>query len=166
MAIWRLVTHHERPEEALQAYKRGLPGKGQFVALGWGATGDLLALRPANSCVIQRTILNANDRYPSYATLQSAISGGRCLWAFYNEMQLGDLVILSIGKGPLQDVCEVMGTYEWLPTPVFPGTYPNSDYQHIRRVKWRQDLDGTVIWRQRGGRPSLGWNLRWALIQL
>lgn len=42
MHIWRLITHHEVPEDALHVYLRQ-----GFVALGWDAIGNLRELRPS-----------------------------------------------------------------------------------------------------------------------
>jgi hypothetical protein len=163
MKTWRLITHHQThlKQQAFERYWQG-----GFIALGWGAIGDLRELQPLNRAQIQRNIGNVNQAIPNYASPASAVSGGWCLWGLYYEMQIGDLVILGLGNGPLQNVVEVTGDYEWIPQPVFPGALPDADYQHIRRVKQRPDLNGRLLWEQHDGRPAPGWFIRRALIQL
>ena len=154
MNYWRLVTHDRNPELALEEYRRR-----NLIALGWGPVGHLSAWQPDSHETIQTAIQNI----PNFVSPASAVSGGQCLWYFYHEMQVGDLVILSIGQGPLQDVVEVTGNYEWIPTPVFPGgDLFQNDYHHIRRVRWRTDLDGRQLWNTLNPPPFT----RRALIQL
>ena len=149
MNYWRLVTHDRNPGVALEEYRR----RG-IIALGWGAVGHLQALQPDGPAAIRRVLLNI----PGYVNPQSATSGGQCLWDFYHEMHVGDLVVLSLGKdgGVQRDVVEVTEEYEWIPTPVFPGDdLSENDYHHIHRVKWSPDLDGRKLWESR--RPLPPW---------
>lgn len=74
-------------------------------------------------------------------------------------MREGDIVILSLGKGPVRDVVEVAGPYEYV-KPAVDG----DDYNHYRRVIWRMDLDGRDLREQHPLAPS--WNRRWALVRL
>lgn len=158
MAIWRLVTHHQSclKQEALSRYWNE-----EFIALGWGPIGDLNALRPINRTQIETAI----RQIPDYATAASARSGGWCLWGLYHEMQVGDLVILSLGRGPEKEVVEVAGDYYWQPEPVFVGSC-HGDYQHIRPVRRCCCKDGRSLWEQHAGKPALGWFIRRALIRL
>lgn len=143
MNYWRLVTHHEHPQLALDEYRHR-----SIIALGWGAIGHLAAMQANGPNPIRRALLNI----PDYVSPRRARSAAECLWDFYQEMQQGDLVVLSLGEsgGIQHDVVEVIGGYEWVPTPVFPG--PNlleNDYHHVRRVRWRSDLDGVRVWASR-----------------
>ena len=143
MNCWRLIAHHKGPEEALEEYRR----RG-IIALGWGAIGHLRALQPDSPAAIRRALLNITG----YVRPQCATAGGQCLWDFYHEMQVGDLIVLSLGKhgGVQRDVAEVKGEYEWIPTPVFPGpSLFDNDYHHIRRVEWKPDCNGLVLWASR-----------------
>jgi len=156
MNYWRLVTHHREPQLALEEYRRR-----EIIALGWGAVGHLWAMQPNGPTAIRRALSNI----PAYVSPQSTTAGGQCLWDFYHEMHEGDLVVLSLGKndGIQQDVVEVTGEYEWIPTPVLPGlSLPENDYHHIHKVRWRPDLDGLALWASR--RPPPPWNR--ALIRL
>jgi len=156
MATWRLVTHHgnkESRKSALETYRSG-----EFIALGWGLIGDLQAWLPPDKDAIRIAI----QKIPNFATHQSAGQGGRCLWGFYQEMQPKDLVILSIGQGPLRDVVIVTGDYEWRDTPVLR----DDDYHNRRNVMWVSGQDGREIWEEHGGRPAEGWNRMWPLMRL
>lgn len=151
MNIWRMVTHHINPQHLLEVYRNS-----SNIALGWGQVGDLRVLRPNSDSDIRKSII---DTYKETLPVQSAVSGGRCLWAFYHEMKIGDLVIMSVGKGPEGSVAEIKGDYKWISTPV-----DNDDYHHIRRVIWRYDLDGGNIWNKHV--IASNWNPMWALIRL
>jgi predicted Mrr-cat superfamily restriction endonuclease len=147
---WRLITHHEKHEEALQIYLHNA-----FIALGWGRSNDLRKLRLPDASAIAQHIASIKN----FVSAQSAGQGGRCLWGFHHEMEVGDFVILSKGLGPLPYVVEVAGDYYWDDKhPLFPG----DDYFHRRKVRRRPDLDGGDLWTG----PSSGWNSRWALVKL
>ncbi len=156
MAIWRLITHHDKGKTGvmLTAYQRN-----SCIALGWGNIGDLNLIRPANPV----TIRNAIKSITNYASLRGSLSpgvGGRCLSGFFNDMQLGDLVILGDGEGNFTDVVEVTGRpYHWV-TPALDGW----DYNHCRSIIWRPNLNGRTLWEQHPREP--GWGPRWALIRL
>ena len=87
MNVWRLISHHDKPDLAVRRYRRD-----EFLAIGWGKIGDLRSLDPTDHQDIAQAIQVA------YPHLQNSGQGGRCLWAFLNEMSTGDLVILSDGK--------------------------------------------------------------------
>lgn len=149
MNTWRLVTNNVDPEDALRRYLQD-----GFIALGWGLVGDLRVLRPSSASEIGEAI----RRVAEYAPLNNSGQGGRCLWGFYDQMKIGDLVILSIGQGPLRHVIEVTGDYDYWNDRHVPA--PPGDYYHCRVVKHRGDLDGRNLWTG----PAPGWNRRWALV--
>ncbi len=149
MAIWRLITHHSDPERMLNIYRRD-----SRIAMGWSLIGDLRVSNPTNSDRIQQSIKGIK----AYAMFRNT-SAGRCLWGLYDEMKPGDLVILSVGKGALKDVVEVAGPYEYVVHPV-----DSDDYNHSRKVIWRNDLDGRVIRKLHPIAPT--WNQYWALVRL
>jgi predicted Mrr-cat superfamily restriction endonuclease len=100
-------------------------------------------------------LLNIPYNLAPFKHAATATSGGQCLWYFYHEMQVGDLVVLSLGqnKGIQRDVVEITEDYEWIPTPLFPGnSFLDNDYHHIRK----SDLDGLAIWASR--HPNPPWN--------
>jgi predicted Mrr-cat superfamily restriction endonuclease len=152
MAIWRLVTHHFHPQQMLETYRNN-----SCIAMGWGQVGDIRALRPTDAAAIRNAIKGIRS-YVNLGGVLGAGPAGRSLWGFYSEMQCGDLVILSIGHGPLRDVFRVTGDYEWRELPI-----DGDDYNHYRAVE-PANCDGKEIW----GRHAIatGWNKRWALIQL
>lgn len=148
MHVWRLMTHHNVPDEALSVYlNRG------FIALGWGAIGDLRTLRPAGPKDISSAIASVVE----YQRVRNAGHGGRCLWAFLHEMSRGDLVILS-AKGDRSQVVEITGDYEFVPTedPVI------REYQHRRSCRPTAN-NGQLLWAQAGG-AAPSWSTRWPLL--
>jgi len=152
MAIWRLITHHLYPEQMLETYRNN-----SCIAMGWGQIGDLRRLRPADWVTIRDAIKGIGN----YKNLRGAVGagpGGRCLWGFYTEMRSEDLVILSVGNGPLRDVVKVAGDYEWREPPI-----DGDDYNHCRHVEWT-NYDGKELWHRHA--IAGGWNKRWTLIQL
>lgn len=80
----------------------------------------------------------------AYPDLDNSHLGGASLWDFNDQMQNGDLVILSANK-PRILVVEVEGNYEWRESP-FVG-----DYQHQRAVIIRRDLSPEDVWKKAGG---------------
>jgi hypothetical protein len=66
---------------------------------------------------------------------------------------------LGLGEGPLRDVVEVAGPYEYVGHPM-----DGDDYSHSRKITWRTDLDGRDLWKRHPLASS--WNVRWALVRL
>jgi predicted Mrr-cat superfamily restriction endonuclease len=147
MRVWRLITHHGEPDRALGLYRRG------FIALGWGGIGDLREHRPADPVAIQSAIRR------TYPDLSNEVEGSRSLWGFWQEMALGDYVILSTGKKRAH-VMRVSGEYYWMKLP-----HPTiGDYQHRRPAESTLE-NPDALWNRSGGMTDDSWNIRWALIR-
>lgn len=84
MVVWRLMTHHERPEELLRWAKTA-----QRIAIGWGRIGDLNARCHTSPESIRDAILRA------YPGARNAQPGCQSLWDFWRSVKPNDLVILS-----------------------------------------------------------------------
>lgn len=143
-AVWRLVAHHERPEEAAT-----LMIAANVLAVGWGRTGDLAKLRPANASEIAKVIAKA------YPEAENAHLGGPSLWNLYNEMKPGDLVILTANSRKLH-VFEVFGDYMFDDSGVVLG------YPHQRGAALTS-LNPDDLWQAVGADVARGQNIRWTL---
>ena len=151
MNIWRLMTHHTNPDNAL-AWSR----QSQRIAIGWGQVGDIRKqgyTSPQDiSAAITQLIREGKHPY------NNAGQGGACLWNFYIAMQKGDLVILNTKHGPSL-VVKVKGDYEWqAEEPALP------DYRHQRLVEV-SEWNPKDLWHKAGAGPISGDNKRWTLIQ-
>lgn len=146
MNVWRLITHHREPDDALRWIRDN-----ERVAIGWGAIGDIGARGYTSPADVSAAIL---ENYPD-AT--NAAAGGPVLWNFFQEVRKGDLVILSASK-PRVAVVEVMGDYEWT-----SDTSDFGNYQHQRRVR-EAPWDIEALWRRAGG-AAPGQSPRWTLIR-
>jgi len=69
--LWRLITHHEYPDDALQWYLNH-----SLIALGWGDIGDLQ--NQQINCQTDISVL-CNQVYGPGNTGEC----GRCLWDFW-----------------------------------------------------------------------------------
>ena len=149
--LWRLITHHEYPDDALKWYLNH-----SLIALGWGDIGDL-----QNQQINYQTDISAlcNQAYGPGNTNNGEC--GRCLWDFWKIMTIGDLVILGTGGGYRACVVEVTGNY------FFDVTYPpgvnaqNLDGYYYRREVKRTNYNADVLWRKSNLAP--GANIRFAL---
>jgi hypothetical protein len=147
--VWRIIAHHVAPDVAAKwAAEMGL------LAIGCGDIGDLRAGRFPNARSIAREIRK------TYPYLNNSGSGGACLYDFLHRMEIGDLVIISAG-GRRQFVMEVEGDYEFSKGRVHK---PIGDYQHQRRASSLK-MNPDELWREAGGRPATGHNIRWTLIE-
>jgi hypothetical protein len=94
----------------------------------------------------------------AYSDLNNAHLGGPSLWRFYNEMAVGDLVIVGDGRRR-HIVMRVTGHYEWsrssLPVP--------GDYYHQRAAELSND-DADEVWARCGG-EAIGENIRWTVLR-
>jgi len=151
--VWRLITHHTNPDEALIWYQEH-----NLIALGWGNIGNLQ----------NQQVNNQHDIAALYNQVYSqgnAGECGRCLWDFWNVMAIGDLVILGIGKGRRACVVEVVGNY------LFNNNYPPNvnaqmlDGYYHRRAVMPTKHEANDIWKQ-NALPAPGANIRHALCQL
>ncbi len=147
--LWRLITHHEYPDDALQWYLNH-----SLIALGWGDIGDLQ--NQQINCQTDISVL-CNQVYGPGNTGEC----GRCLWDFWQIMATGDLVILGTGGGYRACVVEVVGNY------FFDITYPPSvnaqrlDGYYYRREVKLTNYNADVLWRRSNLAP--GANIRFAL---
>ena len=142
MAIWRLVTHHAEQDRALNDSVRHC-----HIALGWSRVGNLRAFFDPYA-ISER----AKEMYPD--NRNCSVSGPQ-LWKFYQEMKMGDLVILS-ANGRRQRVMEVISEY------VFdPEASDETSYAHKRHAI-PVEMDANELWKQAGGmapRQAIYWSL-------
>lgn len=148
MNVWRIIAHHESVTRAVQRYR----DEG-FVALGWGGIGDLTAMKPDNPDVIAE---EAKTKYPDIANTAEC---GRCLYAFYKDVEIGDLIILSDGKNRL-NVFKVTGDYYFEPKK----ERDIGEHQHRREVKL-SFRDPEKMWKRPVPVEGEKWNSRWAFIR-
>ena len=118
------------------------------VAIGWNGVGDLRDYGSEEE--IRRAVRETGNRNWPFS--------GRQLLAFRDEMNVGDLVILSAG-GARRAVMPVEGTYE------HAGPLDGDDqaYSHQRRAKCI-DLDADEVWRTANGIAD-GQSIRWTLVR-
>ena len=143
MTVWRLVTHHQDSERLLALSK----SEGR-IAVGWNAVGDL---RDYGSEAEVREAVKAtgNPNWPS---------SGKQLLAFRDEMQPGDLAILS-AKGSRRCMMRIEGPYE------YAGALDDErDYSH-RRPATPTDLNADALWKLAGGIAE-GQSVRWTVVRL
>lgn len=146
MNVWRLVAHHEKSAEAI-AWSIAA-GR---IAVGWGELGDLRILAPRSANEITRAIAEA------YPTIKNAHLGGPSLWNFLALMKVGDLVILSGGRGCRAHVVEITGDYTCAsPVDSF------GDYYH-QRAAVVTSYDADELWASFSARVAAGDNLRWTV---
>jgi hypothetical protein len=149
IAVWRLMAHHECPEEAA----RWMEQTG-ILAIGWGNIGDIRKKGLGSPPNISRAI---RESYPHATNFGS---GGVCLHHFFTGVEVGDLVIVG-APGRRLAVMEVTGDYEFdkIPTPKSIG-----DYRHQRSGVSLQ-INPDRLWREAGTGPIKGQSIRWALIE-
>jgi hypothetical protein len=149
VAVWRLIAHHAAPAEALR-----WSANSNLIAVGWGGIGSVGEGGYASAQNISSAI---RETYPD---LHNSGSGGVCLYNFCFHVKVGDLVIIS-GNGRRSLVMEVEGDYQFKP---HPEAQPIGDYQHQRKAT-SLPIDPDALWRQAGGGPRDGHNIRWTLIE-
>lgn len=142
--VWRLVAHHEAPEQAAE-----LMVDRNLLAVGWAGTGDLHKLQPANASEISRLI---PKNHPDAANAQL---GGPSLWNLYREMKPGDLVILTAHSRRLC-VLEVVGDYYFGEEDGLMG-YPH------QRTAALTPINADELWDAVGADVAKGQNVRWTL---
>ncbi len=149
MNVWRLITHWNEPEAALNWSRIN-----SRIAIGWGRTGDIRNYSSA------REIVEAVHK--EYPGIQNAPVSGRQLWDFCHTLAEDDLVILSVGKnGGRSLVVQVKDQYEFVP---FEEAPLRDDFQHQRQVQITQ-IDPNHLWHLAGSQPAIGHNIRWTLIK-
>lgn len=98
-------------------------------------------------CLKWGVILNGPGYAGPWPECKSKLSQDGCssrkitdLWRFAEEMKDGDLVVLRIGTAAVLGVGIIVGEYEW--TEDF-GDVDGWDLQHVRRVRWLWNSQGT-----------------------
>lgn len=147
MNVWRLIAHHNDPEEAI-LWSQGT----SRIAIGWGWIGDLRGTSPQDAAAIGSLIRKMRP------DLHNAHLGGPSLWRFYSEMAIGDLVILSDGNKRRAVMC-ITGPYEWTDNwkPRLSG-----NYYHQRSARIVHE-DPNELWERCGARAAKGESIRWTL---
>ncbi|WP_290888908.1 HNH endonuclease [Arenimonas sp.] len=147
MGIWRLIAHHDDPYRAIEEMKDR-----SRIAIGWTAIGDLRQLDIQGPSGITALI---SDSYPE---LDNAHLGGPSLWNLYQNMKLGDLVILN-ARSRRVCVLEVTGPYIYE-----EGLGQVLGYAH-QRPACLTDLNPDDLWNRSGFKVSHGQNVRWTLAE-
>lgn len=157
MNVWRLITHHEQPEEVLEWSR-----KNGRIAAGWGRVGDLSKGTYTSPGDIARAIRQFHPKR------DNAHLGGPSLWHFYQDMEIGDLVILSLGtQGGRKLVMRVEGPYMYVRTEETPlyKEYPHDPSYNHQRKAVITGLDPDTLWYEAGAKEAKGDNIRWTLIK-
>jgi len=144
MQIWKLITHHEKSEEALQE----MIVKNR-IAIGWSDLGDITLLKPRNSKEISSKIKEIRT------DVSNAMMAGPSLWNLYSEVEIGDQIII-IANGKRQCVFEVIGDY------VFDRKNSIFGYSH-QRPTILTDIDPQELWLASDSSVAAGENQRWTL---
>ncbi|KVE73707.1 AAA family ATPase [Burkholderia vietnamiensis] len=98
-----------------------------YVLLGWGEDVDFSECNTEDA--IRQKV--AEDR-PDIDRPDSQV---RFAGVFKNELQVGDIIVVSQGNHSFRAIGEVTGEYEFLDVPVAGG------YHQMRRVRWLAVLD-------------------------
>jgi hypothetical protein len=146
MNIWRLIAHHEKPDEAIKMMKEK-----SRIAIGWTGLGDLSKSTPSSAQDIN-ALIKASRKHQSTQS-----SGGPSLWNLYNEMQEGDFVIVN-ANGKRKCVFEVVGPYIYE-----SGKNRIYGYSH-QRDAILTDLDANKLWKDSGSAVLQGQGPRWTLV--
>lgn len=150
MKIWKLIAHHEAPNEAISwSIDNGR------IVVGWGNIGDLREHR----CTGGRDIATRIRQH--YPDARNDHTGGPSLWNFFSGMQPGDLVIVVgrdlAGRNRRLHVVEVTGPYVWASAADSFG-----DYQHQRSGVVTDD-DSDQLWASVGAEVAEGHSTRWTV---
>ncbi len=137
MNIWRLMAHHlpQHYDEIIQwsaAY--GL------IGVGWGQSGDLRDASFRNESDITKLIAKKHENSSSNFT-----NGGRSLWMLYNQMQIGDLVIVKTKKFML--TMRITGDYH------YSGDQYPPYYEHRRKAEV-VPINPQWLWIKSGGKAA------------
>ena len=124
MNIWRLITHHQKPDAALAWYK-----KNNCVCIGWADVGNIQEEGYSSAAEIGEIIREV------YPTLDNSATGGPSLWNFYRHVRIGDLILLR-HDNVNHAVAQVTGNYDWKQDAEDGEENTLDDYPHMRRVKF------------------------------
>ena len=144
MQIWRLVAHHEEPEEALRKMKEI-----RRIAIGWSSVGDLTDFSPKDSSDIASRLKSIQP------DTSSAMMAGPSLWNLFAEVEVGDQVIVT-AKRKRECVFEVTGPY------IFDTANAIIGYSHQRPAALT-DINPDQLWQASGSDVAEGQNIRWTL---
>jgi len=105
-----------------------------YVLLGWGDDADFSECRTSTDIrqKVLQDLAHSKDNPESQA---------RYVEVFKNDMQVGDIVVVSHGNRAFRAIAEVTGEYEYLEEPAA------GRYHQMRRVRWlaifdaRRDVD-------------------------
>ncbi|WP_277758109.1 hypothetical protein [Pseudomonas sp. A34-9] len=147
MKVWRLVAHHEESADAIQEMKQR-----SRIAIGWSKIGDLRDASVDGSPRIRSLISR------SYPELKNSNLGGPSLWNLYNRMGEGDLVIAT-SNSKRCCVFEVVGPY------IFERGFGQIKGYGHQRPACLTSIDADALWKEVGGKVSLGQNSRWTLFE-
>lgn len=148
MQIWKLIAHHDQPEQAFEAFcDLGT------IAIGWPDVGDLRELNPGSSSDIFRSIQHA------YPELNNAHLGGPSLWNFFRYLQPGDYVLIA-GKGKRRGVLEILGDYTYV-----PNENAVLGYRHLRPATLTP-IDPDDLWNACGREAAPNHAVRWTMALL
>lgn len=144
MRLWRLIAHHEQPDQAIEAM-----ASRDRIAVGWSLIGDLSKNPPMDSSDLTRRISAC------YPDLDNAHLGGPSLWNLWC-MEPGDLVIVN-ARGRRRKVFEITGGYEYDKVGIL-------EYSHLRHAVLTE-MDPEHLWRSAGSSLMDGQNVRWTVVQ-
>lgn len=153
MQIWRLIPWAVRYGTS-PTIVSGRMLSNHRIALGWSLIGDLTQVQPASAASISQ-LIKIN---PGYIGLPNSPQGGRCLWALYQEMRLGDLVIITV-EGTRWKVMKVASEYIYEQDDALV----KDDLWH-RRVAEPTVESAEKLWHNHVVAPT--WNIRWPLVKL
>lgn len=151
MNVWRLITHHAKPVQALSYYKQH-----QRVCIGWSAVGNIHEHKYQSAQEIGKRI---SAEYPE---LSNAAMGGPTLWNFYHEVKIGDLIILRHNNYN-HAVARVAGNYDWDENEL-DNSGELGGYPHMRRVTFTEG-NPDELWSEYS-QIADGQNQRWTLTRL
>jgi hypothetical protein len=140
--VWRLITHHAKPNAVVAEYRDG-----KRVAIGWNSVGDVRNYASPES--ISRVV--KDTRNPNWRV------AGIQLWNFCHSIELHDLVILSDGDAR-RVVMEVVGGYGHV-----EGLDDDMEYGHQRDAV-PTNMNADALWKE-AGELEIGQNIRWSLVR-
>ncbi len=95
------------------------------IALGWGRNNDFSMLNGVKSWGKFKD--KFNDQFPDL--IEESKFNAQAVYAFQNWMEIGDIVIVSLGNKIIDAIGIVEGDYEYVEESKY-------NYHHIRKVKW------------------------------
>lgn len=144
MRLWRLIAHHELPDQAIEEMERR-----DRIAVGWSRIGDLSKNPPKDASDLTQRISMV------YPDLDNAHLGGPSLWNLW-RMEPGDLLIAN-AHGKRRKVFEITGGYEYDEAGIL-------EYSHLRRAVLTA-MDPEHLWRAGGSSVMDGQNIRWTIAE-